>query len=323
MLFSSHPSFHALRPVLSRLAAEGAFIGTSSWKYPGWLGQLYSEERYLTRNKFSNAKFEAGCLAEYAEVFSTVGVDAAYYTFPTPRWLESLASQVPSTFRFAFKVTDTITVKRFPNFARFGPRAGAMNPDFLNATRFTEEFLRPCEAIRPLVGLLMFEFSQFHDADFARGSDFTAALDTFLDQLPEGWSYAVEIRNPSFLDADYFDMLRRHGVAHLFNSWARMPAVSAQLAMPASRTSDFLAARFLLSPGRSYDQAVQAFSPYTETRAVDPDARAAAATIICEAQTTTRRPSFLLVNNRLEGNALNTIASFIEADGDKTGIAKP
>ena len=102
-----------------------------------------------------------------------------------------------------------------------------------------------------------------------------------------------------------------------------MPAVSAQLAMPESRTSDFLAARFLLSPGRSYDQAVQAFSPYTETRVVDPDARAAAATIIYEAKTTTRRPSFLLVNNRLEGNALNTIASFIEADADKTGIANP
>jgi uncharacterized protein YecE (DUF72 family) len=306
------PPFHAFGPALSRLAAEGVFLGTSSWKYPGWLGYLYSEERYVTRNKFSKAKFEAGCLAEYAEVFSTVGVDAAYYTFPSRRWLESLASQVPATFRFAFKVTDAITLKRFPKLPRFGPRAGSDNSDFLNAARFVEEFLGPCEAIRPLVGLLMFEFSQFYEADFDRGRDFAAALDQFLAALPGGWPYAVEIRNASFLHPGYFEMLRRHGVAHLFNSWARMPAVSQQMAMSEARTADFLAARFLLTPGRTYEQAVEAFSPYTETRAIDPDARAAATSLIREARTTSRRPSFLLVNNRLEGNALNTIAHLLE-----------
>ncbi len=32
------------------------FFGTSSWKYPGWVGSIYSQERYLTRNKFSNVR---------------------------------------------------------------------------------------------------------------------------------------------------------------------------------------------------------------------------------------------------------------------------
>jgi len=56
---------------LRTLAAENIWIGTSSWKYPGWLGQVYSEERYLTRGKFSKAKFDAS-VAELQEEKSMV-----------------------------------------------------------------------------------------------------------------------------------------------------------------------------------------------------------------------------------------------------------
>ena len=42
----------------ARLAQEGVFIGTSSWKYPGWLGQLYTKDRYVWRGRFSEARFE-------------------------------------------------------------------------------------------------------------------------------------------------------------------------------------------------------------------------------------------------------------------------
>ncbi|PYJ96442.1 MAG: hypothetical protein DME23_20775 [Verrucomicrobia bacterium] len=102
------------------------FIGTSSWKYLGWRGQLYDEEKYVTRGKFSESRFNRDCLAEYAEVFKTVCVDAAYYKFPDDRHLEGMVSQVPSDFLFAFKVTDEITIKRFANLPRFG-FAGSSN----------------------------------------------------------------------------------------------------------------------------------------------------------------------------------------------------
>ena len=97
------------------LAREGVFIGTSSWKYPGWRGQLYAEDRYVWHGKFAEARFERLCLAEYAEVFKTVCVDAAYYKFPDYRFLEQLVSQVPADFLFALKVTDRITIKHFAN----------------------------------------------------------------------------------------------------------------------------------------------------------------------------------------------------------------
>jgi uncharacterized protein YecE (DUF72 family) len=62
-------------------------------------------------------------------VFKTVCVDAAYYDFPRREYLQKLTAQVPDDFRFGFKVTDAITIKRFPNLARFGVKAGQLNKD--------------------------------------------------------------------------------------------------------------------------------------------------------------------------------------------------
>jgi hypothetical protein len=58
-----------LAPKLRKLADRKIFLGASSWKYDGWLGSICSQDRYLTRRKFSNSKFERECLSEYAEVF--------------------------------------------------------------------------------------------------------------------------------------------------------------------------------------------------------------------------------------------------------------
>ena len=106
------------------LAVQGVFIGTSSWKYPGWSGVLYDRARYEWRGKFAESRFKRDCLAEYGEVFKTVCVDAAYYTFPSQKYLEGMVAQVPEDFLFGFKVTDAITVKRFPRLDRFGVLAG-------------------------------------------------------------------------------------------------------------------------------------------------------------------------------------------------------
>lgn len=304
-----------LRATAAKLAACGVFIGTSSWKYPGWRGMLYEESRYWYRGKVSEARFEKQCLAEYAEVFKTVSVDAAYYKFPDRGQLEGMVAQVPPDFRFGFKVTDEITVKQFPNLPRFGLRAGRPNPNFLNADLFATAFLRPCEPFRQNIGLLMFEFSHFYPSDFARGREFMEVLDHFLGRLPAGWPYGVEIRNRHFLHPEYFAMLARHGVAHIYNNWADMPSVAEQMALPGSLTNPSLCgARFLLAPGRKYQEAVDAFSPYDRVREPNLEARAAGAKLIQAgvAAGPAQRATFIYVNNRLEGNALQTLAAMTE-----------
>ena len=255
-------------------------------------------------------------------------VDAAYYKFPSRDYLVRLVQQVPADFQFGFKITDQITIKQFPNLPRFGVRAGQVNQDFLNADLFTTAFLRPCEEFRAHVGLLMFEFTQFRVADFARGREFVAALDEFLGKLPRGWPYAVEIRNRTFLQPEYFATLARHGVAHVFNSWTDMPSVGEQIELPGAFPNPQLsAARFLLKPGRKYEDAVKLFSPYENLQEANPEGRAAAAKLIRRAtsngQSTpppggaahpaTQPRGFIYVNNRFEGTALASIAAMLDA----------
>ncbi len=296
------------------LAARGVFIGTSSWKYEGWLGQLYTSSRYNYRGKPAKSRFERDCLTEYSEVFHTVCVDATYYTFPTEESLEKLARQTPSGFQFGFKVTDEITIKNFPNLDRFGIRAGKPNEHFLDPGLFINSFLKPCEKIRDNTGVLIFEFSRFYPRDYETGAAFVADLDRFLGALPAGWPYAVELRNHHWLVPAYFECLARHRVTHVFNSWQAMPSVGAQMALAGSRTNPRqVAARFLLKPGRKYEDAVKSFQPYDQTREVNEAARAAGAALIEEAANTgPGRKTFIYVNNRLEGNALATIAAMTE-----------
>ncbi len=327
LLGSSFPR-DAVARALATLAQSGVYLGTSSWKYPGWMGMLYDEQRYVWRGRFSQARFEEGCLEEYAQIFSTVCVDAGYYRFPPPEYIAGLASQVPPGFKFCFKVTDEITARTFPALPRHGNKAGQRNEHFLDAELFRAAFLASCEPHRDKIGLLIFEFSHFHPRDFERGRDFVDQLDAFLGKLPQGWQYGVEVRNRSLLQAPYFDMLRSHGVTHVFNSWTRMPSVAEQLRIEGAMTNDeFTAGRFLLKPGRAYEEAVKAFSPYTGTKEVYEEARQAMASLVrirLEAATEkVRRPSFVLVNNRLEGNALLTILAVLADLGLVPPLAGP
>jgi uncharacterized protein YecE (DUF72 family) len=303
-----------LATAVQQLAKRGYYIGTSSWKYEGWLNQLYTPARYEYRGKVAMKRFEQNCLREYAEVFKTVCVDAAFYSFPSHKFLDGMMTQVPDDFQFGFKVTDTITVKKFPNLPRFGMKAGAVNADFLNAELFIDAFLTQCELYRDKVGLLMFEFGRFYSTDFAAGKEFVKVLDNFLGKLPKDWPYGIEMRNRNWLTPEYFAMLSKHGIAHIYNSWTHMPAVSEQLKMAGSLTNSKLTgARFLLTPGNTYEKTVKAYQPYSETKQVDPDAREAAAQLIVGGERyEPRTKTFVYVNNRLEGNALETIAAVVK-----------
>lgn len=311
-LFPAAPSWREkLAERLARLAAEGIYIGTSSWKYPGWMGQIYTAERYLSRGRFSRRRFEEGCLAEYAETFPVVCGDFSFYQFPPEQYWIKLFQVAPERLQFGFKAPEEITVKIWPRHARYGPRAGQPNELFLNATAFGELFVRPLEPYRARVGTLIFEFGAFSQKSYEDPEAFLSDLDGFLRELPRGWRYAVEVRNPEFLRQDYFAILRSHGVAHVFNSWTRMPPLGTQSGMPGSWTADFTVVRGLLRPGRTYEQAVRLFEPYSHVREEYREGRQAMRDIIRQALTE-RRGAFVFVNNRLEGNAPGTIEGVLE-----------
>jgi uncharacterized protein YecE (DUF72 family) len=171
------PQAARLAPKLRSLAERGIYFGTSSWKYEGWLGSIYSEERYLTRGKLSKKKFEESCLSEYARTFPTVCGDFAFYQFPSAEYWARMFEATPPDFVFGFKVPEDITVSTWPKHARYGPRSGRENEHFLDAKVFGQFFTNRLEPHRHQVGPLIFEFGTFNKSTFATPADFMARLD--------------------------------------------------------------------------------------------------------------------------------------------------
>jgi uncharacterized protein YecE (DUF72 family) len=308
------PQAARLTPRLGALAHRGVYFGTSSWKYDGWLGSIYDESRYITRGRFSKAKFEENCLAEYTRTFPAVCGDLTFYQFPSEAYWAKLFEAAPADFIFAFKVPEDITVATWPKHARYGKRAGLPNEHFLNASALAQFFTSPLERYGKQVGPLILEFGTFNKQTFPTPADFLAALEPFLDALPCGFRYAIEIRNENYLTPRYLDLLAGHNVAHVLNAWTRMPALDDQAQLPGILTADFTVVRALLSRGRPYEQAVATFQPYD--RIQEPNERAREGMLkIAQRAMQERKDAFLFVNNRLEGNAPSTIEAVLELLG--------
>jgi len=311
-LFDQRPFFdrQKLAEALRRLAADNIFIGTSSWKYEGWCGQIYTRERYLVRGAFSEKLFQSQCLREYAETFPAVCGDFSFYQFPSEAYWQRLFGSAPESLRFAFKAPEQVTVKTWPAHPRYGSQGGLVNSSYLDAGLLEEGFLKLLAPYRQRVPALIFEFGTFSRASYANVREFAADLDRFLAALPREFRYSVEIRNPEFLGPEYFHCLERHGVAHVFNAWTRMPELRVQLRFPGAFTTDFTVCRALLARGRPYEQAVRLFTPYEEIKDPNPQGREALRTLI-DAARRNRQAAFIFVNNRFEGNAPRTIEAIV------------
>ena len=308
-LFDTPPEFDrvALAARLKALSDQNIWIGTSSWKYEGWLDQIYSRERYLSRGKFSKKRFEAECLAEFAETFPIVCGDFSFYQFPAPEYWHKLFASAPPSLKFALKAPEEVTAEVFPRHARYGPRAGMRNESYLNADAFRTLFLEPLAPYRPRISSIIFEFG-------ARSTllpEFVDTLEPFLAALPAGFRYAVEVRNRGYLARPYFDALGRHKTAHVLNAWSRMPPLGEQLKIPGIFTSDFAVARVLLREGRAYEQAVEQFSPYDRIQDENKEGREALRALL-KRMKEERRAAMVFVNNRFEGNAPKTIEAIVD-----------
>ena len=303
------PTPEAVAALAARLSPLVRF-GTSSWTYPGWRGLIYHRDYPATGAV-------AKQLGEYARwpLFRTVGIDSFFYRPPSVATLQSYAAVLPADFRCVSKVWDRITAHTF-NSPRDPAHHGERNPDWLNPQLFLAEVLDPMrEHFGEHLGPLVFEFQAIGKRERCSPDQFIQALDRFFGALPAGAPYAVEVRNPEFLSPGYFAVLREHGVAHVFNAWTRMPPIGEQLLLHESITADFVVARALLRPGRTYAEAVDAFAPYDQIQEENPllrnDLVALARTAI-----NLRIPAYVIANNRAEGCSPLTIAAVAQLLAD-------
>lgn len=283
-------------PEVTRLARDippNVRFGTSTWTYDGWFGDVY-HRRY-------RGPQPARRLEEYARypLFRTVGIDSAFYDPPSEEELQSYARALPPGFPCVSKVWDRITAKHV--------LAGMRNPDFLNADLFKDSVLGPYgRAFRDHAGSFVFEFQSMRGKDLPDPLQWADQLDDFLGALPRDFRYAVELRNPELLTDLHGEVLKRHGVAHVFNSWTEMPSIGEQLDLRWTWPADFTVARALLKPGRRYADAVKQFQPYDRVQEPVPSLRQDLVRLVSEAHRR-RVEAYVLANNRAEGNAPGTI----------------
>jgi hypothetical protein len=90
-----------------------------------------------------------------------------------------------------------------------------------------------------------------------------------------------------------------------------MPGIDEQIKDGDAFTANFTAARALMRPGRGHENSVRMFSPYRAIKEPNAEVRAALQELLVRAKRRAE-PTFIFVNNRLEGFAPGTIAASID-----------
>jgi uncharacterized protein YecE (DUF72 family) len=170
------------------------FLGTSGYVYPHWRRVFYPPE--VPAREW---------LPFYARHFATVELNNPFYRLPRKTAFRAWRAAVPEGFMFAVKASRYLThLKRLRS-----PRAPL------------DRLLRRVRPLGPALGPLLFQLpTQFH-ADPHRLATFLRAL-ARQPHLP-GLRAALEVRHPSWLVPETFDLLRKAGVALCIHDARRHP----------------------------------------------------------------------------------------------------
>ncbi len=281
-------------------------LGTSSWTFQGWSGLCYPPAT-------SEARLLRDGLALYARypLFRTVGIDRSYYRPLVREELAVYAAQMPPGFTAHEKVWDRLVTPTWPDHARYGADAGCANADFLNAELFRKVVWEPHAGLfEAQLGSFVLEFPPMAPGRGPTPAAFAALLARFLDALPRGPRYAVELRNPELLTHDYRRVIGDRGVSHVYNWWGRMPDLREQLAL-VPPTGPFVVSRLLLRPGTAYAERKAAFAPFDRLQDVSEEMRDDVVALARAARSAGASVD-VLVNNKAEGSSPLTVRALAE-----------
>lgn len=193
-------------------------IGTCSWKYDSWKGFFYSEN--LGKNY----------LQDYARHYSTVEIDQWFWSLfpssppvlPKRKVVKEYIDSVPRDFRFAVKIPNSITLTHY--YQKGASDGLERNPYFLSADLFSD-FLETLSPMRDQLGPLMFQFEYLNRDKMASQAEFIKQFEVFIAKCPSHYTYALEIRNPTYLNKQYFEFLNGNKLYHVFLQGYYMPPI--------------------------------------------------------------------------------------------------
>jgi len=158
-------------------------VGTSGYSYPEW----------VTAGFYPPGTQPARMLEAYARVFPVTELNYTWYRMPAADSVERMRRKVPENFRFAAKLTRTLTHEIEPD--QWRAQAAAYRAG-----------IAPLRQARQLAAVLV-QFPPF----FRREREQRLYLAALLDEL-QGLPLAVEFRHASWVSERVFDELARRRV---------------------------------------------------------------------------------------------------------------
>ena len=155
------------------------FIGTSGYQYDHWRGVLYPEG--LPRHRW---------FRHYTGAFDAVEINNTFYSLPEAGTFDRWRDQAPPGFRFAVK------------FSRYGTHMKKLGDPEEPLARF----LAGARRLKSRLGPILVQLPPHWRADPGR-------LDAFLAAAPGDLDWAVEFRDPDWLQRAVYQVLRDHGAA--------------------------------------------------------------------------------------------------------------
>lgn len=288
---------------VARRMPPGLRFGTSSWAYPGWAGIVYDLP-------YSQQRIAREGLKAYARhpLLRAVGVDRSYYAPLRAGEFAAYAAEVPDDFRFLVKAHEACTMAVWPRHARYGKVRGQPNERFLDPEYAAEVVVAPAvEGLGGKLGPLLFQFAPQDFSGLGGARWLVDRLHRFLQALPRGPLYAVEVRNRDLLSGAYADALADVGVCHCINVYPGMPPARAQWARTRQDRAPALVCRWMLHPSMDYERAEARYDPFDALVDEDPGNREELARVCLQAADL-GLPTTVIVNNKAEGSSPRTIA---------------
>lgn len=286
------------------------YLGTSSWHFPGWAGQVWARPEPAAR--LSREGLRAYALHP---LLRTVSLDRAFYRVLDEATARRLADQAGPAFRFVVKAPAAISdaMQRDPGSGA----ALAENTGFLDPRLAVEIAARPLAAgLAETLGVWVLQMSPLPP----RWLDDTEALHERLQQLfealrpalPAQTLLALEVRDAALLTPALAALLKRLRVRYCLGLHDRLPDISAQLPLLRATWPGDLVCRWNLQRGQRYAQARDAWAPFDRLQAPDLPTRNELARV---AQATLRAGHrvFITINNKAEGSAPASVLALAQA----------
>lgn len=180
------------------------FVGTSGWQYGHWKGIFYPPDL-----KYSE------WLQFYSKNFMTVEINVTFYRDVRVSTFQQWYSKVNEDFIFSLKMSRGIT-----HFKK-------LKIDKATIDRFIERV----SLIKEKLGVILIQLPPSLKFD-------ESLINEFFQLLDKKYSYAIEVRNKTFIDDNFFIILQKENIAFcIADSAGRYPYYEAI-------TADFIYIRF-------------------------------------------------------------------------------